>query len=39
MSNPFNKLIEAIREEGRFYNEPSFFVGKSNYSKRANINR
>ena len=28
MSNPFNKLIEAIREEGRFYNEPSFFVGK-----------
>ena len=28
MSNPFKKLIEAIREEGRFYNEPSFFVGK-----------
>lgn len=28
MSNPFNKLIEAIREEGRFYNEPSFFIAK-----------
>ena len=27
-SNPFNKLIEAIREEGKFYNEPSFFIGK-----------
>ncbi len=26
--NPFNKLIEAMREEGKFYNEPSFFVGK-----------
>lgn len=28
MSNPFNKLIEAIREEGKFYNEPPFFIGK-----------
>lgn len=28
MSDPFNKLIKAIREEGKFYNEPSFFIGK-----------
>lgn len=28
MGNPFNKLIEAIREEGRFYNEPSFYFAK-----------
>lgn len=28
MSDPFGKLIKAIREEGKFYNEPSFFIGK-----------
>lgn len=28
MNNPFNKLIEAMREEGKFYNEPSFFIAK-----------
>lgn len=24
----FNQLIGIFREEGRYYNEPSFFVGK-----------
>ena len=28
MADPFNKLIEAIREEGKFYNEPSFYFAK-----------
>ena len=28
MANPFNKLIEAMREEGKFYNEPSFYFAK-----------
>ena len=28
MSNPFNSLINAIREEGKFYNEPSFYFAK-----------
>ena len=28
MNNPFNSLIDAIREEGKFYNEPSFYFAK-----------
>ena len=24
----FNQLIGIFREEGKYYNEPSFFVGK-----------
>ena len=26
--NPFNKFIEFMREEGKFFNEPSFYFGK-----------
>ncbi|HEK8704990.1 TPA: DUF2577 family protein [Clostridioides difficile] len=28
MANPINEFIGIIREEGKHYNEPSFFVGK-----------
>ncbi|WP_044478771.1 DUF2577 family protein, partial [Clostridioides difficile] len=28
MSDPINEFIGIIREEGKHYNEPSFFVGK-----------
>lgn len=28
MADPFNKLIEAMREEGKFFNEPSFYFAK-----------
>lgn len=27
MADPFNRILETIREEGRFYNEPPFFIG------------
>lgn len=28
MSDPFSNLIDAIREEGSYYNEPSFYFAK-----------
>ncbi|HFL3675473.1 TPA: DUF2577 family protein [Clostridioides difficile] len=28
MANPINEFIGIIREEGKHYNEPSFFIGK-----------
>lgn len=28
MTNPFNDIIEAMREEGKYYNEPSFYFAK-----------
>ena len=28
MNSPFNNLIDMFREEGRFYNEPSFYFAK-----------
>lgn len=28
MNNPFNDLINVLREEGKFYNEPSFHFAK-----------
>ncbi|HFL2504477.1 TPA: DUF2577 family protein [Clostridioides difficile] len=28
MANPINEFIGIIREEGKYYNEPSFFIGK-----------
>ena len=28
MNNPFNDLINVLREEGSFYNEPSFYFAK-----------
>ena len=28
MNNPFSELINVLREEGSFYNEPSFYFAK-----------
>ena len=28
MNSPFNNLIDMFREEGKFYNEPSFYFAK-----------
>ncbi|HBF0842761.1 TPA: DUF2577 family protein [Clostridioides difficile] len=28
MANPINEFIGIIREEGKYYNQPSFFIGK-----------
>lgn len=28
MANPINELIEAMREEGKYYNEPSFYFAE-----------
>ncbi|MFL8801381.1 MULTISPECIES: DUF2577 family protein [unclassified Clostridioides] len=28
MANPINEFIKIMREEGKFHNEPSFFIGK-----------
>ncbi|EGT3801914.1 DUF2577 domain-containing protein [Clostridioides difficile] len=28
MANPINEFIGIIREEGKYYNEPSFFIGE-----------
>lgn len=28
MANPINEFIGIIRQEGKFHNEPSFFIGK-----------
>ncbi|EQJ93865.1 TPA: DUF2577 family protein [Clostridioides difficile] len=28
MANPINEFIGIMREEGKHYNEPSFFIGK-----------
>ncbi|HAU5240693.1 TPA: DUF2577 family protein [Clostridioides difficile] len=28
MANPINEFIGIIREEGKHYNEPSFFIGE-----------
>ena len=28
MNNPFSELINVLREEGSFYNEPSFYLAK-----------
>ncbi|HGM3506611.1 TPA: DUF2577 family protein [Clostridioides difficile] len=28
MANPINEFIGIIREEGKYYNESSFFIGK-----------
>lgn len=28
MANAWNEILETMREEGKFYNEPSFFIGK-----------
>ncbi|HEK8692507.1 DUF2577 family protein [Clostridioides difficile] len=28
MANSINEFIGIIREEGKYYNEPSFFIGK-----------
>ncbi|HGT0129098.1 DUF2577 family protein [Clostridioides difficile] len=28
MANPINEFIGIIREEGKYYNKPSFFIGE-----------
>ncbi|HFL3675201.1 TPA: DUF2577 family protein [Clostridioides difficile] len=28
MANPINEFIGIMRQEGKFHNEPSFFIGK-----------
>ncbi|MGO0901762.1 DUF2577 family protein [Clostridioides difficile] len=28
MANPINEFIGIIREEGKYHNQPSFFIGK-----------